>query len=232
MIKLYGFGSAFGLVDPSPFVTKIDLALRMAKLEYELIAKQTNIRNAPKSKLPYIDDNGTVVADSTFILDYLKTEHATDFDNWLNDEQRAIAQLVSKSLDENFYWCLVHSRWIDEKTWGVVKQQFFGEIPFPLNKIISSLVRRGVQKQIIGHGMGKHSNEEVLDIANRSLLSLSNLLGDKTYFFGDEMSTLDITAYSMLCGFTLSNIENEFNELTANYENLTTFTRTVQNRYY
>jgi len=232
MIKLYGFGSAFGLVDPSPFVTKVDLALRIAGIDYELIAKQTNLRNAPKSKLPYIDDNGTIVADSAFIIKHLKNNHEFDLDNWLNDEQRAIAQLVGKSLDENFYWCLVHSRWIDDETWELLKKQYFGGIPFPLNKIISKIVRGGVIKQINHHGMGRHSNDEILEIANQSLLSLSNLLGNKPYFFGDQISTLDVTAYAMLCGFTLSDIENEFNDLAANYQNLVTFTQRINKQYY
>jgi len=65
MITLYGFGPAFGLPDPSPFVTKAEVLLKMAGLEFRTDAN--GFRKAPKRKLPYIDDGGTIVADSTFI---------------------------------------------------------------------------------------------------------------------------------------------------------------------
>ena len=65
MITLYGFGPAFGLPDPSPFVIKVEVLLKMAGLEFRTDAN--GFRKAPKRKLPYIDDGGTIVADSTFI---------------------------------------------------------------------------------------------------------------------------------------------------------------------
>jgi hypothetical protein len=34
MITLKGFGPAFGLPDPSPFVTKVEMLLKMAGLPY------------------------------------------------------------------------------------------------------------------------------------------------------------------------------------------------------
>lgn len=232
MIKLYGFGSAFGLIDASPFVTKIDLTLRVANIEHEIITKQSNLGKAPKGKLPFIDDNGKIIADSLFIVEHLKSQHSVDLDNWLNQEQKAIAQLVGKSLDENFYWCLVYSRWISDDTWPIVRERFFGKLPFPLNKIIPFFVRRGVQKQINAHGMGMHSKQEITHIARLTLNSLSTLLGDKKYFFGEQISNLDVTAYAMLSSFTMSSIDNEMNNVVAEYKNLLSFTRAIKKRYY
>lgn len=65
MITLYGFGPAFGLPDPSPFVIKVEALLKMAGLAFR--TDTTGFRKAPKRKLPYIDDDGTLIADSTFI---------------------------------------------------------------------------------------------------------------------------------------------------------------------
>ena len=65
MITLYGFGPAFGLPDPSPFVTKAETLLKMAAVPYRTALG--NLRKAPKGKLPYIDDDGAVIADSTLI---------------------------------------------------------------------------------------------------------------------------------------------------------------------
>ncbi len=61
MIRLYGFGSASGLPDFSPFVLKTMLLLRLAGLDY--VVDHSGLQRAPKGKLPYIDDDGVIVAD-------------------------------------------------------------------------------------------------------------------------------------------------------------------------
>src|SRR4051812_34985769 len=76
MITLYAFGPAFGLPDPSPFVTKAEMLLKLAGLPYR--TDTGGFRKAPKGKLPYIDDDGTIVADSTFIRFHLERKHGID----------------------------------------------------------------------------------------------------------------------------------------------------------
>ena len=72
MIILYTFGPYFGLPDPNPFVRKAEVLLKMADLPYE--TDTTAFNKAPKGKLPYINDDGEITADSTFIR--LRIENA------------------------------------------------------------------------------------------------------------------------------------------------------------
>lgn len=232
MIKLYGFGPAFGLIDPSPFVTKVHLFMTIHNIEFETVCDSALLHKAPKRKFPVINDNGTVVADSMFILNYLSTKHDLDMDAWLSEKQRASAHLIGKSLEENLYWCLVHSRWINDDTWPTIKDAFFGEMPFPLNKIIPLVARKGTQKRINGHGMGSHSNEEILAITEQTLKSVSALLGNKPYLFGDKISSLDLIAFAQIGSFTLSSIDNQASRIAKNYSNLVRFTHRIQDTYY
>jgi hypothetical protein len=64
-ITLFNFGPAFGLPDSSPFVIKTEILLKMANLSYR--TANSGLRAAPKGKIPYFDDDGEIVADSTFI---------------------------------------------------------------------------------------------------------------------------------------------------------------------
>ncbi|MBX9811968.1 MAG: glutathione S-transferase N-terminal domain-containing protein [Burkholderiales bacterium] len=48
------------------------ILLRMAGLPYEC-PRGANHMRAPKGKLPYIEDNGRLIADSTFVIDYLNS---------------------------------------------------------------------------------------------------------------------------------------------------------------
>ena len=61
MITLYTFGPFFGLPDPSPFVIKAMLLLKLAGLPYR--EDRGGFRKAPKGKLPYINDGGLIVAE-------------------------------------------------------------------------------------------------------------------------------------------------------------------------
>jgi glutathione S-transferase len=87
MITLYTFGPYFGLPDGSPFVTKAMLLLKLAGLPYKEDRK--GYSKAPKGKLPYIEDGGTRIADSTFIRLHIEKKYGSDFDAGLSSEQRA-----------------------------------------------------------------------------------------------------------------------------------------------
>ena len=232
MIKLYTFSPVFGLPDPSPFVTKVDLYLKLTGIEYEKISGFNNLQKAPKSKLPFIEDNGKLIADSTFIIDHLKKEHQADLDAWLTNEQAAISQLITKSLDENFYWLVVYSRWVRDDVWPIMEKELFAKMPFPLKIIAPKVARSGVKKKIKAHGIGLHSDSEMMKIADDSLSSLSTLLGDKPYFFGDKPCTLDVTAFAMISGLTLVDLKTPMQELALKHLTLVDYTQRICKEYY
>lgn len=232
MIKLYGFGPQFGVADPSPFVLKIDAYLRMTGIEFETSPDFENLRKAPKGKLPFIEDGSETVCDSFFIIEYLRNKYHPSLDEWLSDEQRGIANLVIKSLDENFYWCIVYDRWISEDNWAVVKKAFFGGMPFPLKHIVPFIIRRNVKKALYTQGLGRHNEAEIKAISEHTLESLSMLLGGKPYFFGEQPCTLDAVAYGFLAQLTLTDFESPMDELAKKFENLVRFCERVQERYY
>src|SRR5215467_6271945 len=110
MITLYTFGPGFGLPDPSPFVTKTEVLLKLAGLPYQTDTK--GFSKAPKGKLPYIDDDGERIADSTFIRWHLERKYRFDFDRGLGPEARAVAWAFEKMVEDNLYWALLYSRWM------------------------------------------------------------------------------------------------------------------------
>ena len=89
MIKLYGFGKAFGVVDASPFVVKVDLFFRLAEIDFEYISDFNQLKKSPKNKFPFIDDNGTKVGDSAFILKYLTEKYDIKLDVHLDETQKS-----------------------------------------------------------------------------------------------------------------------------------------------
>ncbi|MEX2525381.1 MAG: glutathione S-transferase family protein [Gammaproteobacteria bacterium] len=232
MITLYRFGPNFGLVDPSPFCIKVELYLRAAGLEYQSECGIEYLRKAPKKKLPYIEDNGNVVADSALILDYLKTTCGDSLDSDLNDEQKAVAHAFIKMMDENLYWCVVYDRWLGEESWPKVRTAFFGGLPFPLRHIVPVVAQKGVRKSLYAHGLGRHDHDEIMHIAMKDLTALSNLLGDKEWFLIDKPTTLDVTAYAFLCGLFTPELPSDLGRRAAALTNLRAFVERVDKQYY
>src|SRR6266702_4601925 len=130
MITLSPFGPAFGLPDPRPFVMKAEVLLKMAGLVYHADTK--GLRRAPKGKLPYIEDDGERIADSTFIRWHIEKKYGIDFDRGLSREQRATAWAFEKLAEDHLYWAIVEARWSDDANFAKGPQIFFRRIPSPL----------------------------------------------------------------------------------------------------
>src|SRR5215207_933361 len=122
MITLYTFGPAFDLPDPSPFVTKAEVLLKMAGLSYQ--TDRNGFRKAPKGKLPYIDDDGERIGDSTLIRLHIEKKYRVDFDRGLSAEQRAVAWAFEKMAEEHLYWAVVEERWMDDENFAKGPKRF------------------------------------------------------------------------------------------------------------
>jgi len=232
MITLYRFGPNFGLVDPSPFCIKVELYLRAAGLDYRSECGIEHLRKAPKKKLPYIEDNGNVVADSALIIDYLKATYGNPLDGDLTGEQKAISHAFIKMMDENLYWCLVYDHWLGEEGWPRVRAAFFGGLPFPLRYIVPAVAQKGVRKSLYIHGLGRHNHEEIMHIAIKDLTALSEQLGDRDYFLIDRPTTLDVTAYAFLCGLYSPGLPGDLQQRANRFQNLKGFIERINQQYY
>lgn len=230
MITLYGFGPAFGLPDPSPFVTKVEILLRMAKLAYRV--DTTGLRKAPKGKLPYINDDGAVVADSTFIRWHLEKTHGIDFDRGLSTEQRAVAWAFEKLAEEHLYWAVVHARWQIKENFDKGPRVFFNAAPAPLRPFVIAFVRREVSKRLAGQGFGRHREEEIVTLGTRSIDAIADYLGAKPFFMGDEPTSVDATIYSFLCGTLCPVFETPLRAAAERHDNLKRYVGRMTARFY
>ncbi|MGB8338408.1 MAG: glutathione S-transferase family protein [Burkholderiales bacterium] len=233
MIKLYQFAPAFNLPNASPFCMKLENYLRMAALPFEI--PRPNMRDlgkAPKGKMPYINDNGKIVADTSFIIDYLKTTYGDKLDGWLNTEQKAVALAFQRLLEENLYWAVLHTRWVEPEGWEKTKAAFFGKMPVPLKWFVPSLARRGLIKELHGHGMGRHTPEEIYAIGKRDITALADFLGNKPYMMGSEPCSLDATAYAFLANLVWVPVESALKQHTGQYPQLKAYCERMRSRYY
>jgi len=231
MIHLYQFAPAWGIPNLSSFCVKVETYLRMANLPYEKLS--TLPLKGPKGKLPFIEDHGNKIADSRFIIDYLKKTYGDTLDRDLDNSQKAIAEAMQRLIEDDLYWVMMYVRWSNPDTnWEENKQAIFGGLPPVLRNIIPGVVRKQILKQIHGHGMGRHTPEEIFQLGKKDLKTLSDFLADKTCFMGDKPTTLDASAFGLLVNILRCPIESPLKEAARSHQNLVDFCDRVMHQYY
>ena len=234
-IKLYKFSRIWTVPDASPFCVKVESFLRLAKIDYENMRfSMQNMKASPKGKMPYIElENGEKIGDSNLIIAKLSEQYNIDLDASLSDEQRAISTAFRRMLDENTYWVALYSRWLDEPGWTIISNLFFGRLPPIIRQIAKSAQLRNAKNRLNGHGMGKHSKEEIYSIGCHDIKSLSDFLGNKDFFFGGKEPTmLDICAHAFVTNLINTPIENPLNNYAKTLQNLVDHTKRIDDIVY
>ncbi len=98
--------------------------------------------------------------------------------------------------------------------------------------IISVVVRSGIRKQIHGHGMGRHTEEEIYSLGKKDLNALSDFLDDKLYFMGDTPTSLDASAFGLLANIYWCPIESPLKEHAKGLTNLIKFCDNMKQIYF
>lgn len=196
MLKLYGFGPAPGLPDMSPFVVKAMTLLKMAGVDH--VVATASPGRAPKGKLPYIDDDGVLVPDSTLIRFHLEKSRQIDFDSGLTAEQRAQGWAVEKLCEDHLIPVIAVLRWRDEANFKQGVGAFFDKaLPGPLRSA-KWLIRRAILKRLRSSGIARFNNAEIDLLGERDVATLATLIGDKPYLMGDKPCAADASVFAAL----------------------------------
>jgi glutathione S-transferase len=230
-LKAYHLPGGWGLVSVSPFCLKLDSFLRMAGIEHQSITAAAPF-GGPKKKAPWIEHEGRTIGDSALIIAYLKDRFGVDPDAHLTPAQRGAAAAIHRLVEENLYWAMVYDRWATPENWPVLKGSVLGRIPAPIRAVLAPFARRGVKRQLAGHGMGLHTPEEIAQIARRDIDALAGLLGDQPWFFGDTPSETDAVVYSLLANIAFTGFASPMRAMIAGHPNLTAHLERFRAKFY
>ncbi len=230
MITLYGARPHFGLPDPSPFVTKAEMLLKIAGLPYR--SAEMSFRQAPKGKVPYIEDGGRFIADSHFIRRHIEDAYRSDFSGGYPAERQALAWSVERMLEEHFYWLMVYDRWMVDANFKKGPLQFFRRAPAPVRPIVAPMIRRMVRKSLHAQGLGRHSDAERLELGKGDIDAVASLLGDNRYLLGDRISGADATVFSFMLGTLCPLFESELRRHAERQRNITAYVDRMKAEFY
>lgn len=222
MIILYGAGQGFGLPDGSPYVMKTEAQLRMAGIPYE--KRRAAPDESPKGQVPFIDDGGTWIADSTFIRSFLEETYGLDFDEGLDARQRGEAWAVERMLENHLGWAIGYFRWLVPENFERGPAHFFDDAPADLRAHLRREALKDVRAAMRANGIARHAEPEIIDLAMRSLTAASAILGDKGFLMGDHPCGADATLLAMLAGLYTPHFPSELRTRAERLGNLVAYT--------
>jgi glutathione S-transferase len=203
MITIYGYVPAFGVPDISPYVTKVINYMTFTGLEFEHKTQDlaTLDQESPTGKLPYIiDSDGTKVPDSNTIIAYFKSKYGDKLDADLSRPEAANNLAWNRLVEEHLYWSgIIEPRWRLDEGWETyIPLIVQGAEVGPELRAALDAFRQRIMDGFNGQGMGRRTSEVVQDFFRADIDAVSDYLGDKKYFTGDRLRSLDASVYSTL----------------------------------
>jgi glutathione S-transferase len=230
MITLFVGGAGFGLPEVSPYVTKTEVQLKMAGVPYR--KEEARPYEGPKGQLPFIDDDGTRIGDSTFILAHLEKKYGANLNEWLAPRERAEAWAIERMVENHFNPAWVHGRWMIPENFDKGPAHFFDTAPPDMRDKIRGETRERVGAALLAQGPARHKPEEIVWLGEKTLSALSTLLGDKPYIMGDKPCAEDATVFAALAGVLTPFFDMDLQRKAATYPNLVAYTARLMKQYY
>ena len=94
-------------------------------------------------------------------------------------------------------------------------------------------IRRKIRRDLWGHGIGRHSEQELYGIAERDLLAVSEMLGQKKFLFGEKPCLADVGLFAFIAASAWDCPGSPFDELTkSKAQNLHAHAQRMRELYY
>lgn len=173
--------------------------LKLAGADYrcEFVA---DLSTMPLGKVPVLEANGKLIADSELIAGFLHTQHGLDLDCKFSAEQKAAARAFRVMADEHLYWGGVYARIIDPAGEAFLRSVMLAGVPSEMLDGAVEGFRAKVSAQLDAQGLGRHSQAQLYEFCKQDVDAIADFLGGKDFLFGSEISTADCSAAVMLAG--------------------------------
>lgn len=220
-IELHQFRPFWGLPNASPFCMKAETYLRFRGFPYTVVPGGP--RSSPTGKIPFVVDDGQVIADSEAIIAHFEQRQLRHLDADLSAAQRATASMVRELVEDRLYWQITYMRWGDPAGWTVFKPDLVKFLPKAMRGPVLFLLRRRLLAQMRQRGLSPANPGAAYARGIALLDALSGLLGEQTYFLGDAPRSLDMSLYAFLANILDQPHGNPLQQHGRGLDNLTAY---------
>ncbi|VDD85294.1 unnamed protein product [Enterobius vermicularis] len=200
VVYLYQFPRVKYVPSFSPFCLKLETWLRMADIKYENVNCGFFVRSC-EGTLPFLEYNGREYPDSSLAIRDMTEIHSKEsMENHLTDEQRCTARAFEKLAECSLFPTIALFRFTEftDDFLNQMPDSYFGFLTVFVKQIVKSFEANQIRTAMKYVGIGKHSRDEVINIAADDLRAISRYLGTKHYFLGFKPSRVDATLFGVL----------------------------------
>jgi len=230
MIILYGGGPNFGLPEISPYVTKTEVQLKMAGLAYR--KERATPKDSPKGQVPFIDDEGERIGDSTFIRAHIERKYGIDLDRGLDNHARAQAWAIERMVENHFGFAIGYTRFLVPENFAKGPAHFVDYAPEGQREQLREELLTRVKANFLANGILRHTADEIEWLGMRSLGALSDLLGEKPCMMGDKPTSVDAISFGMLAGLLTPFFNSDLRRRALRIENLCDYVARMMAEFY
>lgn len=202
MIHLYGSVPGWTVPCLGPMTTKLAYYMTLSGLQFEM--KHADLsqldRDSPNGKVPWLEDDGTKLADSTQIIEYLRQKYGDALDAGATPVERAVMIAFNRLIDEHLYWItVVQPRYCADADWLAYLRMIVGshDIP-PEAQAFGDMWRARILKGYNNAGWTRLPSETLYARARADIDALSDFLADKRFFMGEVPRWIDASVLSIL----------------------------------
>lgn len=198
MITLYQFAT-------SPFTEKVRRALNYKKLGFQVhevsrakIPEGAYAHISATGKFPALDHDGTIVQDSTEIIEYLDKTFPDSPLTPATAYARGIAHAIEEWADESLYFYEMTMRLSWEHNVDAGLDEFAAAFPAVPRDVLRGRIIDGIKAITHAQGVGRKSYDTVVNDARRQLRALDDMLEGRDWLVGDNVTTADLAVISQV----------------------------------
>ncbi len=192
-------------LEMSPFCDKIRRALAWKRISYEihevpLLEAMTSYRKKvnPIGKVPALEVDGHVVADSTDIAHFLEERWPERPLLPRDPAERALCHFLEDWADESLYFYEMRLRFTFARNRARSLDRLLAHDPALMRSFGPPVAARAVRKQCEAQGVGRKPEDVVLRDVERHLDALAAWLAGKSWLVGSALSLADLAVYAQL----------------------------------
>jgi glutathione S-transferase len=205
-IKLFQFPRLFAIPNVSPFCCKLETWLRIAGIPYEVV-DTPDPRKGPKGKLPFIEDAGLRLGDTSLIIEHLIRTRGVDPDAHLDQAQRDMALLIQRTIEEHYAFILLYTHFVREQGWRHTHVAF-DRVPAVIRPLIARMVRSNMKRILRYQGILRHTDDEIMKLGLQDWRAVLRVMSGGPFFFGDKPTGTDAVVFAALASTILTPTES------------------------
>ena len=210
MLKLYGLPSCAGLRSPSPWVMKVELAMRYLELDYSLVQPQIlrTLFTSPSGKVPYLLIDGDPFVESERILKVLEKYATPRTFPHPDDEDQASGIAFVRLVEDHLFYIVGKSKHLDSINTPMMWAEMVPSRWLPISHFINIYGQRKALQRIMSTSIGGLTDAEVHEEALKDIQTLVAQLSRTNFIAANSLTIYDFTIAAHIASILFWRIDN------------------------